>query len=104
VLVLTAGGFVMKRSCLIFTAALLVVMVSACAGPNTATHVTSPEGYVAGFWFGLWNGLTAPFAFVASLFIDGVNFYEVHNNGGWYNFGFVLGSGILFRGSSRSSK
>jgi hypothetical protein len=24
--------------------------------------------------------------------------YEVYNNGGWYDFGFVLGSGILFGG------
>jgi hypothetical protein len=94
----------MKSNHLWFAVALLVVLVSAgCAGPNTAVRVMSPEGYIAGFWFGLWNGMTSPFAFILSLFVDGVNFYEVHNNGGWYNFGFVLGSGILFRGSSRSS-
>jgi len=32
-----------------------------------------------------------------------VNFYEVHNNGGWYNFGFVLGAGILFGGGGKAS-
>jgi hypothetical protein len=27
-----------------------------------------------------------------------VNIYEVHNDGNWYDFGFVLGAGILFGG------
>lgn len=94
----------MKKNFLLLAVVLFAVLVSAnCAGPNTVAHVASPEGYVAGFWFGLWNGLTSPFAFVTSLFIDGVNFYEVHNNGGWYNFGFVLGSGILFGSAGRES-
>jgi hypothetical protein len=26
--------------------------------------------------------------------------YEVHNNGGWYNFGFILGMSIIFGGSA----
>jgi len=30
--------------------------------------------------------------------------YAVNNNGGWYDFGFVLGAGILFGGGSRASK
>jgi hypothetical protein len=29
--------------------------------------------------------------------------YEVHNNGGWYDFGFVIGAGIIFSGSGRAS-
>lgn len=35
-----------------------------------------------------------------SLFTDRVNIYDVHNNGNWYNFGFVLGAGVLFGGGS----
>jgi hypothetical protein len=31
-----------------------------------------------------------------------VNIYEVHNNGNWYNFGFVLGVSVAFGGASRS--
>ena len=27
-----------------------------------------------------------------------VRLYEVHNNGGWYNFGFVLGAGLFLSG------
>jgi hypothetical protein len=37
------------------------------------------------------------------LFNDHVNLYEVHNNGNWYNFGFVFGLSIVFGGGSRAS-
>jgi hypothetical protein len=30
--------------------------------------------------------------------------YGVNNNGGWYDFGFVIGAGIIFGGGSRASK
>ena len=53
-----------------------------------------------GFWRGLWNGIIAPITFVISLFTDKVRMYEVHNNGGWYDFGFVLGAMIAFGGSA----
>ena len=33
-----------------------------------------------------------PIIFLVSLFRDSVNVYEVHNSGGWYNFGFLLGT------------
>jgi hypothetical protein len=33
-----------------------------------------------------------------SLFSKNVNVYEVHNNGSWYNFGFVLGAGLFLSG------
>ncbi len=33
-----------------------------------------------------------------SLFNEHVSIYEVHNDGNWYDFGFVLGAGILFGG------
>ncbi|MEV0841977.1 hypothetical protein AB0I55_20755 [Actinocatenispora sera] len=42
-----------------------------------------------------------------SLFTDSVSIYDVHNNGGWYNFGFVLGIFIpvaIFRPRWRSTK
>ena len=78
---------------------LLVLFLAACAaGPNPDVGVPSADGEVAGFWLGLWQGFIAPITFVISLFTDEVNFYEVHNNGNWYDFGFVLGAGILFGG------
>jgi len=56
------------------------------------------DGSVAGFWRGLWQGLILPLSFVVSLFRGDVNIYEVHNNGGWYNLGFIWGILLTFGG------
>ena len=53
-----------------------------------------------GFWYGLWHGIILPFAWVISLFSDNVAVYAIYNNGGWYNFGFLLGVGGLGGGTS----
>jgi len=77
----------------------LMLLLTACApGINPEVGSAAPAGDAAGFWLGLWHGIIAPVTFVISLFTDHVNFYEVHNNGNWYDFGFVLGAGILFGG------
>jgi hypothetical protein len=77
--------------------ALLVVLVAGCAaGPNAAAGQGPND---AGFWLGLWQGLIAPIAFLVSLFNRSVGVYEVHNSGGWYNFGFLIGVSIFFSGS-----
>jgi hypothetical protein len=62
--------------------------------PRTAT------ANAAGFWLGLWHGIISPVTFVISLFTRSVEMYEVHNNGGWYNFGFLLGVSIILGGSA----
>jgi hypothetical protein len=75
---------------------LLVVLVAGCAaGPNAAAGQGPND---AGFWLGLWQGLIAPIAFLVSLFNDSVGIYEVHNNGVWYDFGFLIGLSIFFSG------
>jgi len=81
-------------------AALLVLpFLAACAaGANELAGVPDPAGMVAGFWQGLWHGLISPVAFVVSLFHETVAVYEVHNNGGWYDFGFLLGASSIFGG------
>lgn len=79
--------------------ALMLVLAACAAGPNTAVDVPSVEGDVAGFWLGLWQGAIVPITFIISLFSDNVSIYEVHNNGGWYDFGFVIGASV-FLGSS----
>ena len=84
---------------------ILSLMIAACvAGPNPAEDAVKEDGKVAGFWQGLWHGIISPIAFIISLFSENVHFYEVHNNGGWYNFGFILGAGILTGGGSAASK
>jgi hypothetical protein len=83
---------------------LLVVTLTACAaGPNVAANQPGPEGVVAGFWLGLWHGFISFFTFIISLFNDNVSVYEVHNNGGWYNFGFILGVSMFFGGGGKGS-
>jgi hypothetical protein len=69
------------------------------AGANELQNMENEEGQVAGFWRGLWHGLIAPFAFLISLFKEDVGIYETHNNGNWYNFGFILGLMLVFGGN-----
>lgn len=78
---------------------LVLVAVAGCtAGPNELENSPDEEEKVAGFWQGLWHGIIAPITFVVSLFSDSVGMYEAHNNGGWYNFGFLLGMSIILGG------
>jgi hypothetical protein len=79
-----------------------VILLAACAGPNECVGVAGTDG-LSGFWSGLWNGLTVGFAFIGSLFTDNISIYEVHNTGGWYDFGFMLGSGLLLGSSIKAA-
>lgn len=84
---------------------VLIALLTGCAaGGNAAVNVPAPDGDLAGFWLGLWHGIIAPITFIISLFNDNVNLYEVHNNGNWYDFGFVLGTGILFGGGTSAAR
>ena len=90
----------MKSSLALFVLVLLLLNILAgCApGPNQFKGTTSEGGVVAGFWLGLWHGFIAPFVFVASLFRSNLSIYEVHNNGAWYNFGYLFGLACFFGG------
>jgi hypothetical protein len=91
----------MKSSFTIFVLALLFVTILAgcTAGQNVAKGTANDHNAVAGFWLGLWHGFIAPFVFVASLFKSTLTIYEVHNNGVWYNFGYLFGLACFFGGS-----
>lgn len=79
---------------------LAVLVLSSCAaGPNVVPAGTDP----AGFWLGLWHGFITPVTFVISLFTDEVSVYEVRNNGGWYDFGYVFGLAMIFSGGGGAS-
>ena len=90
----------MKSSLILFVFALLLLNILAgCApGTNLFKGTASEGGVVAGFWLGLWHGFIAPFVFVASLFKSNLSIYEVHNNGAWYNFGYLFGLACFFGG------
>jgi len=78
----------------------LVAMGGCAAGPNTLQDTHGDEGEIAGFWQGLWHGIIVPVTWVISLFSETVGIYEVHNNGGWYDTGFLLGAGMFLGGGS----
>lgn len=83
---------------LLFLVVLLLVttLLSCTAGPNVLEDSAGANNAVAGFWRGLWHGFICLFTLIASLFSKSVTVYEVHNNGGWYNFGFILGVAMFF--------
>ena len=86
-----------KRSYLpVLLLVALLFILNACA-PGNARF----EENVAGFWMGLWHGFISFFTFIISLFSDNVTIYELNNNGGWYNFGFILGISIFYGGGSK---
>ena len=71
---------------------MLMVVLTACASSDPSTGGPG----AAGFWPGLWHGFILPVSLVISWFDSSVGIYEVHNNGGWYDTGFVLGASIVF--------
>lgn len=84
----------------IFITLILLFFLSSCADVTPINECVHVEPY--GFFGGLWHGIIAPLSFIGSLLSDNIAMYAVNNNGGWYDFGFVLGSGIL--GFSLNSK
>ena len=78
--------------------------MSACAAhQNLMVDKPAPDGEVAGFWLGLWHGIICPITFIISICGGDINIYEVHNNGGWYNFGFLLGLAMVYGGSDQAA-
>ena len=75
----------------------LIVSLSGCADTVDFTLNTSKES--VGFWYGLWHGLIIIFAWIGSLFSDSIAIYATYNNGGWYDFGYILGVGGFGFGS-----
>lgn len=89
-----ASGWRGSGTVLVLSAFAVLVLAGCAAGANNVAHVDAP--HVAGFWLGLWHGLICPITFLISLFTDRVSIYDVHNNGNWYDFGFVLGLVVSF--------
>jgi hypothetical protein len=86
----------------------LLALTGCAAGPNQALGVANEHNVLAGFWLGLWHGFIAPIVYIVSLFVRNLNIYEVHNNGAWYNFGYLFGLACFFGGggtkAARSAK
>jgi hypothetical protein len=98
---ISANGIV---SMLLLSAALLVI--SGCANREVVSECL--KGHTYGFWGGLWHGIIAPIDLVAMLWRDDVSVFAQNNNGIWYAFGFILGSGgwgfLGGHGASRANR
>lgn len=95
----------MRSSLTLVVLALLVLnILAACApGANQSAGTAREHGAVAGFWLGLWHGFIAPFVLLVSLFKSNLTIYDVHNNGLWYNFGYLLGVACFFGGGGNQA-
>jgi hypothetical protein len=65
-------------------------------GPNPQANTADRHGSPAGILLGIWHGIISPLTMVLSFFNKDLNMYEVHNDGGQYNLGFLVGVAIVF--------
>ena len=80
-----------------------ITLLTGCANKEIIAPCLS--GHTYGFMGGLFHGFIAPFDLIAMLFRNDITVYASNNNGAWYAFGFLLGSGGWgFFGGNRSSK
>lgn len=100
---------------LLVSMCLLLTLVTACApgsdvevttprttielttpGPNPELNTPDEDGRIATLGLGLWHGIIAPVMLVGSFFNPDMQIYEVHNNGGEYNLGYLVGVALVF--------
>jgi len=84
----------------------LLILMAGCANKEIVTNCLS--GHTYGFWGGLWHGIIAPVDLILMLFRDDFTVFAQNNNGAWYAFGFLIGSGgwgfLGSKGASRKRK
>jgi hypothetical protein len=82
---------------------LMVLLLAGCANAEPVTACL--KGHTYGFWAGLWHGIIAPIDLIAMLWRDDVTVFAPNNNGAWYAFGFIIGSGGWgFLGGNRACR
>jgi len=92
-----------NRIAIIMALFALSLLLSGCANKEVVTECL--KGHTYGFWGGLWHGIIAPIDLVISLWRQDICMFAPNNNGAWYAFGFILGSGGWgFLGGHRASK
>ncbi|MGZ0750103.1 hypothetical protein [Kluyvera sichuanensis] len=81
----------MKKYGVVWFVVVAALMLTGCASKSDwAVYASAP-----GFLHGLWHGFIAPLALIGHLFDSSIAVYSVPNNGGWYDFGFLLGVGAF---------
>jgi hypothetical protein len=76
---------------LIIICSFFLLLLSGCAHNEQVKQCLTGPTY--GFWGGLWHGFIAPFDFIGMIIGKNIAMYAQNNNGAWYAFGFLLGSG-----------
>lgn len=69
--------------------ALCLLTLAACASQPYVETANAP-----GFFHGLLHGFIAWFALIGHVFNHDIRIYAYPNNGGWYDFGFLLGASV----------
>ncbi len=98
--------FIMNARSITIFLLVSLLLLAGCANKEIVTACL--HGHTYGFWGGLWHGIIAPIDLVAMLWWDDVSVFAANNNGIWYTFGFMVGSGgwgfLGGHSASRSSK
>lgn len=90
----------MNKTTTLILAIACTLLLSSCVDKNTLTTDSAP----AGFFHGVWNGISAPFSLIGIMFGADIGFYEPNNTGNWYNLGFLIGISALMGSSVTTSK
>lgn len=78
---------------------ILLLSLSGCADQVSFEAAKSIDP--VGFLHGIWHGFIALLSFVCSLFSDDIAVYAIYNNGGWYDWGFLIGAGAFTTASTK---
>ena len=70
---------------------LVILVFTSCAERQDVEACV--EGGAYGFLGGLLHGIIAPIGLIGILFKDDITVFATNNNGFWYAFGFLIGSG-----------
>jgi hypothetical protein len=87
----------MKKITLFALVLITISLVTGCADVTNVQDCIPAGEHTYGFWGGVWHGMIQPFSFIGSLIWDDVDVYARNNNGGWYDFGFVGGLGLMIK-------
>ena len=87
----------MKNTSIFGLLILSILLLTGCADVSNIHSCLPLAEHTYGFWGGVWHGMICQFSFIGSLFSDDIAVYAINNNGGWYDFGFVGGLGIIVK-------
>ena len=79
----------MEKNLKIILALVVLLILSGCADDVSLSEAEFMTK--VGFWYGFWHGAILLYSWIISLFDSKVAIFAIYNNGGWYNFGYIVG-------------